>query len=426
MKLREYQNTISNQAVEKLHNFGCCYLSMECRTGKTITALVTAARFGAKSVLFVTKLKAIGSIESDYKLLHPCYSIQVVNYESAHKAEGDFDLIILDEAHSLGAYPKPSKRAETLKALCKGKTILYLSGTPSPESYSQLYHQFYVCEHSPFKDFKTFYKWAKAGFVHIKQKKLNGYLINDYSDANKQKIDQYTKDLFISYSQEQAGFSTNIIEHIESVKMLPQTKNLCEALKKNKVVQKNGVTILADTPAKMLLKLHQISSGTVIDTEWTHRIFDYSKAEYIKTHFQGKKIALFYVYQSEEKLLKQAFPNWTESPDDFQKSESKVFISQVRRAREGVRLDSADALIYYNMEYSYLSYEQGRNRLVSKERTTPADVYFLCSDCGIEQDIMKAVRNKQNFTLSYYNKRKKSCQTAFPQIRDWNPSFSLR
>lgn len=194
MKLREYQNTISNQAVEKLHNLGCCYLSMECRTGKTITALVTAARFGAKSVLFVTKLKAIGSIESDYKLLHPCYSIQVVNYESAHKAEGDFDLIILDEAHSLGAYPKPSKRAETLKALCKGKTILYLSGTPSPESYSQLYHQFYVCEHSPFKDFKTFYKWAKAGFVHIKQKKLNGYLINDYSDANKQKIDQYTKD----------------------------------------------------------------------------------------------------------------------------------------------------------------------------------------------------------------------------------------
>ena len=117
MKLREYQNTISNQAVEKLHNFGCCYLSMECRTGKTITALVTAARFGAKSVLFVTKLKAIGSIESDYKLLHPCYSIQVVNYESAHKAEGDFDLIILDEAHSLGAYPKPSKRAETPKAI---------------------------------------------------------------------------------------------------------------------------------------------------------------------------------------------------------------------------------------------------------------------------------------------------------------------
>ena len=425
MELREYQNTIANQAVEKLHKFGCCYLSMECRTGKTITALSTADRFGAKSVLFVTKLKAKASIESDYNLLHPSYSILVVNYESAHKAKGSFDLIILDEAHSLGAYPKPSKRTEILKELCKGKTILYLSGTPSPESYSQLYHQFYVCENSPFKEYKTFYKWAKAGFVQVKQKKVNGYLINDYSEANKPMIDQFVKHLFISYSQEQAGFSTNIIEHIESVKMKAQTKNLFDALQKNKVVQKNGVTILADTPAKMLLKLHQISSGTVIDTEGTHRIFDYSKAEYVKNHFQGKKIALFYVYQSEEELLKKAFPNWTESPEEFQKSEGKVFISQVRRAREGVRLDSADALIYYNMEYSFLSYEQGRNRLVSKERTSPADVYFLCSDCGIEQDIMSAVRNKQDFTLSYY-KRNKSCQTAFPPSRDWNPSFSLR
>lgn len=441
MKLREYQNTISNQAVEKLHNFGCCYLSMECRTGKTITALVTAARFGAKSVLFVTKLKAIGSIESDYKLLHPSYSIQVVNYESAHKADGNFDLIILDEAHSLGAYPKPSKRTQNVKKLCHGKPVLYLSGTPSPESYSQLYHQFWVCDASPFKEYPTFYKWAKR-FVNVTQKRINGCAINDYSAANKRLIDRYAKDLFISYSQEQAGFSTNIIEHIEVVQMQQNSKNMFTQLRKNKVVQSGDFTILADTPAKMLLKLHQISSGTVIDTDCKHHIFDYSKAEYVKSRFKGKKIALFYVYKSEEELLKKAFPNWTETPEEFQRCSDKVFISQVRRAREGVRLDSADALIYFNMEYSYLSYEQGRNRLVSKERTTPADVYFLCSDFGIEKEIMDAVQNKQDFTLSYYNKkdtqknpskRTKKKQNKWeidiknpPIIKiDWNLPFNL-
>lgn len=79
-----------------------------------------------------------------------------------------------------------------------------------------------------------------------------------------------------------------------------------------------------------------------------------------------------------------------------------VFLGQVRSAREGVRLDTADALIFFNLEYSYLSYEQGKNRLSSKERIDPAQVYFVCSDCGIEQDILEAVHGKSDYTYSFY------------------------
>ena len=61
-----------------------------------------------------------------------------------------------------------------------------------------------------------------------------------------------------------------------------------------------------------------------------------------------------------------------------------------------MRLDTANALIFFNLEFSYLSYEQGKNRLVSKERTSPADVYFLCSDCGIESKILEAVHGKDD------------------------------
>ena len=42
IQLRKYQNNIAVQAAYKLVAFGCCYLSMECRTGKTITALSAA------------------------------------------------------------------------------------------------------------------------------------------------------------------------------------------------------------------------------------------------------------------------------------------------------------------------------------------------------------------------------------------------
>ena len=406
MKLREYQNNIAIQAGNKLMAFGCCYLSMECRTGKTLTALYAADKFNAKSVLFITKLKAIPSVKNDYIALQPSFKLEVVNFESSHKVTGKYDLVIIDEAHSLGAYPKPSKRTQEIRTICEGLPVLYLSGTPSPESYSQLYHQFWVCSKSPWKSYKSFYKWAKE-YVYTRQKKVNGNLINDYSCANKPKIDNDTRNLFISYSQEQAGFEVNINEHILQVQMENRTGEYIRRLQNDLVVDINGYTVLGDSPAKLLTKLHQLSSGSVISENGEHLIFDSSKADFVKGYFKDRKIALFYVYQSEAELLQSVFPNWTDSPEEFQASSNKVFISQVRRAREGVRLDTANALIFFNLEFSYLSYEQGRNRLVSKERTSPADVYFLCSDCGIESKILEAVHGKESFTASYYFKRQK-------------------
>ncbi|MEG1867273.1 MAG: DEAD/DEAH box helicase family protein, partial [Bacteroides sp.] len=145
MKTRKYQDDIAVKAANELLAFGTCYLSMECRTGKTITALSAADTFDAQRVLFITKLKAMPSIKADYEALKPVsFHLDVINYESAHKAKGDYDLIIIDEAHSLGAYPKPSKRTQEIKKICEGLPVLFLSGTPSPESYSQLYHQFWV------------------------------------------------------------------------------------------------------------------------------------------------------------------------------------------------------------------------------------------------------------------------------------------
>lgn len=402
LELRDYQDQISSQAADLLSEYKIAYLAMECRTGKTLTALAAALKYGAKSVLVISKLKALPSIRADYDLMRPSFSMDVVNYESAQKFIGiKYDLVILDEAHSLGAFPKPSKRTKTVRDLCKNTPIIYLSGTPTPESFSQLYHQFWVSSYSPFKIFTTFYKWAKV-YVETTQKMVGGHTINDYSRANKDKIDKVAKKYFIDYSQEEAGFDAKIVEHVLSVKMDDWTANAINRLKRDKILSWDDVNILGDTPAKLMSKIHQLSSGSVIDESGTHIITDYSKARFIRDYFRGKKIAIFYVYQTEAELLKKAFPNWTDIPEEFQNNDDLVFIGQVRSAREGVRLDTANALIFFNLEYSYLSYEQGKNRLSSKERSNPALIYFIVSDCGIEQDILDAVHGKQDYTFAYF------------------------
>ena len=103
MKFRDYQIEIIEKAYEVLTKHKFVYLSMQVRTGKTLTAMGVAQRLPVESMLFVTKKKAMSSIQADYNKLNPNYAIEIINYESLHKIQGKFDCIVLDESHSLGA-----------------------------------------------------------------------------------------------------------------------------------------------------------------------------------------------------------------------------------------------------------------------------------------------------------------------------------
>ena len=102
--------------------------------------------------------------------------------------------------------------------------------------------------------------------------------------------------LFIRYTQEEAGFTEMVQEQIVTVRMKPSTYAFAEKLRKDLVVMnKDGDTVLADTAVKLMQKLHQIYSGTVIvdAPERQTAVFDTTKAEYIRDNFAGQKIAIF-------------------------------------------------------------------------------------------------------------------------------------
>ena len=171
MELRDYQKDIIKRGVPVLQKHRFLYLAMEVRTGKTLTSLSMSSLLSVHNLLFITKKKAISSIQEDYDKLKPDYKIQIINYESLHKVDCcRFDMIICDEAHSIGAFPKPSLRAKLVKSLISlnKSYVILLSGTPTPESYSQMYHQVYGIPNNPFNSFKNFYAFAKT-YVNIKK-----------------------------------------------------------------------------------------------------------------------------------------------------------------------------------------------------------------------------------------------------------------
>jgi len=400
-KLRDYQQEIANKALNILQAKKIVYLNMEVRTGKTCTSLKVAKNYGAKKVLFLTKKKAIGSIESDYKSFGHSFEIQIINNESLHKVtDKDFDLLISDEHHRNGAYPKMNIATKFIKERFSHLPMIFLSGTICPESYSQIYHQFAVSDYSPFINYKSFYKWV-LDFVTIKKKYVSYGVLHDYSDANIDLIQKYINPYIISFTQKQAGFTTEVKENVLTVKMKQQTYDIIKKLKKDLIIEGKQEVILADTGVKLMSKVHQLYSGTVKFESGNSMIIDDSKAKFIKERFSGVKIGIFYKFKEEYNLLKKVFgENLCNTVEEFDSTDKNIAL-QIVSGREGISLKNAKYLIYLNIDFSATSYWQSRDRLSTMERLKN-DVFWIFAENGIEFYIYKAVMNKKDFTLQFF------------------------
>ena len=406
MKLnwRTYQQRIINQGREVINKYRFVYLAMEVRTGKTLTALGIAKACAYRNVVFLTKKKAISSIIKDYELLQPNFFIKIINYESMHKLDiSRCDFLVLDEAHGLGAFPKPSKRAKDVRDFIKkyDPAVCLLSGTPTPESYSQMYHQVYGIPANPFNHFKNFYAFAKD-YIKVTRKKINSLYINDYS-GGLPSILRTMQPYTISYTQKQAGFKVETTENILEVEMSKQTSNYIKQLKRNRVIEGTKEVILGDTPVKLMSKIHQMCSGTVKFESGNSMILDYNKANFIKDHFKGKKIAIFYKFRAEYKALKEVFSgSLTTELEEFNSTDKNIAL-QIVSGREGISLSKAKCLVYYNIDFSATSYWQSRDRMTTKERLKN-NVYWVFAKDGIEKDIYKTVIKKKDYTVNHFKR----------------------
>lgn len=445
--LRDYQKEIALKANSVLEKLGVVYITAEVRTGKTLMALETARLFGAKKILFCTKKKAISSIESDYANFQfsQYFSLIVINNESIHKIESnDFDLVISDEHHRMSSYPKPSKITKNFKDRFGNLPMIFLSGTACPEGQLQLFHQFWISKKHPFGS-KYFYTWFNS-FGFVKKTFDRGFGdVNDYSnseqsirkfydiekrkiskkdDMYKEKIEEIEKECesfvikaseamdrfmeqlspyMISFTQKEAGFTTEVKERILTVTMKPITYKLCNKLRKDRVVRGEKEVILADTPVKLMNKTHQLYSGTIKFEGGNSQVIDDTKAIFIKENFKGYKIGIFYKFKAELDMLKNVFGDMLcEDIETFDTTKKNIAL-QILSGREGISLKNAKYLIFMNLDFSATSYWQARDRLSTMDRLSN-EVFWVFSKGGIEHRIYKAVQDKKDYTLSNFIK----------------------
>ena len=228
----------------------------------------------------------------------------------------------------------------------------------------------------------------------------HGNKVNDYSEGIEKKIMEVVEPYMITYTQQEAGFTTTPKDVIHRVEMQPRTYQLIEMLKKDLVVVSNtGKEIIADTPVKLMQKCHQLYSGTVKTEDGERVVLDPSKAEYIWGYFGGHKLAIFYKYKAELDMIMEYIPGVTTDIEEFNNTPDLNIALQIVAGREGISLKEADYLIMLNIDFSNVSYIQARNRLATQDRAQN-EVHWLFSKDGMEYDIYNIVRKKE----AKYNK----------------------
>jgi hypothetical protein len=238
--------------------------------------------------------------------------------------------------------------------------------------------------------------------VNKKQKKINGVMINDYSHGYETIIDAmvpYT----IRWSQQDAGFVVKTTEEILRVRLEDRTYGIINKLKRDLVIEGAEETILADTPVKLMSKLHQLYSGTVKFESGNSMVLDINKAMFIRDRFKNQKIGIFYKFKEELNALQQVFGDSLTTELSVFEDTDKSIALQIVSGREGISLKKADCLVYYNIDFSATSYWQSRDRMTTKDRLENK-IYWIFSEGGIEDLIYKAVSKKKDYTVSHFKR----------------------
>lgn len=392
MKPYPHQIDIANKAYQVLKDNAIVYLAMEERTGKTLTSILVCEQTKAEKILIITKKKALDGWDETFKRFKVTKSYTSINYESLHKLTNTkFDLVIIDEAHSnLSAYPKVGAIWKKVYTLTKGKPIIFLSATPSAQTYAQLYHQMKLSSWSPWIKYKNFYEWHRDYGIP-KSIFAAGRQIQQYNEVKVDKVEDDVKHLFISYTRQELGFEHEPNDVVHYVEMSEYVKRLYNELNKDSIIK--SLDYVADTPMKLLQGLYQLEGGSLkIDETKSINLDNTEKIDYIKKLFgDTNDLVIFYHFKQEEIKLKNQFKN--------------AKILQATSFAEGVDLSMFKTLVVYSMDFSTARYSQRRARQANMKRAEPIDVHYLLVKGGISEQVYNTVAvNKTNFIDRYFDR----------------------
>ena len=436
--LHSYQK----RALAFIKNRRKCALFLDMGLGKSVIALTAAADmlddFLINKVLVIAPLRvsntvwkqeakkwehlnhlnisvATGSAKNRIQNLEAAADIHVINRENVDwlvsTQKWKWDMVIVDESSSFKSMK--SKRFRALRKVTKYmKSVILLTGTPSPNGIVDLWSQIYLIDQGV-RLGKTMSNFRQR-FLHPSG--YMGYTWEPNKGADIE-IQELIKDISISMSSEDYLELPERINLNEYIDLPPDVREQYKELEKEFLLVLESGDIEALSAATLGNKLLQMCNGAVYDSEGVaHTIHDL-KIQALKEIIEdnpNESFLVAYNYRSDHVRLCKSFPQGVSigkegiEIQDWNEGKIKLMFAHPASAGHGLNLQKGgSSIVWFGLNWSLELYEQFNARLHRQGQDKPVKVTHLITKDGIDEKVMKALRGKaktQRDLLEYLKK----------------------
>lgn len=348
-------------------------------------------------------VKSRAEIIANYNGPYPV--VFVVNYDvvwmepmKSILLKGKFDCVALDESHRI---KKPGGKASrffhTLGRITPWKMLL--SGTPLSNSPLDAYGQYRFLDETTFG----------TNFDKFKDR----YCIENKYSHKKEYINQ--EELSDKMYQIAFRVSADVLDLPEAmnqtytVELPPSVMKIYKILEEESVLSTVTGDIAVNNPLAQMTKLHQLTSGVMVNKEKIKEIIDDSKAKILEDVFEDidtrEPLVVFGRFMDDldriEEVCIKTGRKYSEvsgrrdNLKEWQEGKTDVVGVQIQSGSEGEDYTRSHYAVYYSLGFSLKDYLQSRARIDRPgQKRHPMFIHILAEDT-IDEYIMEALSQKK-------------------------------
>jgi SNF2 family DNA or RNA helicase len=429
---------------------GGCLLAMGMGTGKTLVAVMLIAALEALRVLIIAPLRVVpvwpvqmqlhldrpavwailddtaGTLKERAQYARDCLAqaaamrrplIVAINYEGVYREEFLtfatgmlWDLIIVDEGHKLkSAGGKISLAFKRLRTVTKAR--LALTGTPLPHSILDAYGLFRFLDPRIFGQSFAAFRQLYAIFGGYQNKEIRGF----------QNIEHFERQMArITFRVGNEVLDLPEVMHIDHYcDMTTETRQIYHDLEKHLLAEIAAGTITAANAPVKLMRLQQLTGGSIKTDDGHYHRVDTSKAALLEDLLDDiepeEPVVVFCRFHNDldivaevaAKLGRPAMELSGRGRDDLKLWQNETLISEIGQTPRaavlavqiaaggiGIDLTRARIAIYYSLSNSLAEYDQSLARLHRPGQTRPVLYLHLIMRASVDVRMRRALERR--------------------------------
>jgi len=422
--LHGYQDEFVEFVIDKLK----CGLFLGMGAGKTATSLTAISDllddFRIIKVLIIAPLRVAntvwkqealewehlkdlkirictGSLGERTHALNSNADIYVINRENVAWMVNNFnwkwDMIVIDESSSFKNHS--SQRFKALRKVLRCvKSVVLLTGTPTPKSLLDLWPQIYLLDQGErlgrniTRYRNTYFKQDYSGFNYV--------ALPDSED----KIKSAIKDICVTMEVKNSVDRIDLYEYVE---MTPKVKKQYKEFKKDFILsldKNNDEVVEAASSAVLANKLLQVCNGAVYKEDGSfHELHDL-KIKALKDIVDdnpSENFLIAYNFKSDLARLKKAFPKAKsmsregKEAVEWNKGNIKMLLVHPASAGHGLNIQhGGSVIVWFGLNWSLELYQQLNARLHRQGQKNNVRIMHLVMKDGLDEDVLEALKHK--------------------------------